>query len=308
MDDLANTTDTGKTTEQAAPNQGQAQRDDKGRFGKGNRGGPGNPFARQTAKLRQAALQAVSDDDIHEIVEALKVKAKKGDVAASKLLLSYTIGKPTTAPDPDTLNQHEFQTIVNNHVTSTDGASQVIEGMPIDALLTILRALIPVLLTSKLKMAKEVLTAPPADEDDDFPELELESAMQAAAGASENTTAAARNDNIPPWMHEIVNADRAQRNSAAEKPQGQENGSQQAKTLDEIEMQLRALMNIMQKQHSSGHEAENNNPSQNPDGDLLHGPPRTDARGSVPVTKRRKRLVLWQILKPESTGAGYKYP
>jgi hypothetical protein len=124
MDDMANTTDTGKSTEQAAPNQSEAQRDEKGRFGKGNRGGPGNPFARQTAKLRQAALEAVSGDDIHEIIEALKEKAKKGDVAASKLLLSYTIGKPTTAADPDTLNQHEYQTIVNNHVTSMDGTKE----------------------------------------------------------------------------------------------------------------------------------------------------------------------------------------
>ena len=269
MDDLGNTTDSGKTTEQAAPNQDQAQRDDKGRFGKGNRGGPGNPFARQTAKLRQAALEAVSGDDIHEIIEALKEKAKKGDVAASKLLLSYTIGKPTTAADPDTLNQHEFQTIVNNHVTSMDSTSQVIQGMPIDALLTILRTLIPVLLTSKLKLAKEVLTAPPEEDDDDVPELILESALHAAAGATENAKATARNDNIPPWMHEIVNADRAQQNGTAEKPQGQENGSQQEKALSEIEIQVRVLMDEMQKQRSRGHGAENN-PSQHPDEELLH--------------------------------------
>ena len=57
MDVTDNTANSSKTTEQATPNEDQTRRDDKGRFGTGNRGGPGNPFARQTARLRQAALQ-----------------------------------------------------------------------------------------------------------------------------------------------------------------------------------------------------------------------------------------------------------
>src|ERR1043165_6927694 len=92
------------------------ERDEKGRFQKGNRGGPGNPFTRQAAKLRQAALNAVSEEEITEVIAVLKAKAKQGDVAAIKLLLSYTVGKPTHAPNPDTLDQHELEPIVNNHV------------------------------------------------------------------------------------------------------------------------------------------------------------------------------------------------
>src|ERR1043165_4126263 len=110
MDSLHESTST-ETTAASAPD-----RDEKGRFQKGNRGGPGNPFTRQTAKLRQAALNAVSEDDIQEIIAVLKARAKQGDVAAIKLLLSYSVGKPTHAPNPDTLDQHELETIVNNHV------------------------------------------------------------------------------------------------------------------------------------------------------------------------------------------------
>src|SRR5262245_13748564 len=84
-------------------------RDEKGRFGKGNSGGPGNPFMRQTARLRRAALDAVSGEDMRDVINALKEKAKTGDVQAARLLLSYTVGKPAGASDPDTANRHELQ-------------------------------------------------------------------------------------------------------------------------------------------------------------------------------------------------------
>ena len=46
--------------------QGDAKegRDDKGRFAAGNKGGPGNPFARQTAANRQAVVNAVTEQDL----------------------------------------------------------------------------------------------------------------------------------------------------------------------------------------------------------------------------------------------------
>src|ERR1043166_1097125 len=115
MDSLHQPTPTEPT---ATTNPGTPERDEKGRFQKGNRGGPGNPFTRQTAKLRQAALNAVSEEEIQEIIAVLKARAKQGDVAAIKLLLSYSVGKPTTAADPDTLDQHEMRTIINNHAAS----------------------------------------------------------------------------------------------------------------------------------------------------------------------------------------------
>ena len=68
-----------------------------GRFLPGNPGGPGNPLAAQVAKLRAALYDALAEGDIKDIVRALLGRAKQGDVAAAKLLLSYTLGKPLEA-------------------------------------------------------------------------------------------------------------------------------------------------------------------------------------------------------------------
>src|SRR5262245_59687517 len=46
-------------------------RDIRGRFGKGNQGGPGNPFARQVAKLRQRFLDSANDEEIDFVKKQL---------------------------------------------------------------------------------------------------------------------------------------------------------------------------------------------------------------------------------------------
>lgn len=76
-------------------------RDDKGRFVPGHPGGPGNPFARACARLRSAMMSAVSEKDIREIVARLVWLAKDGDLAAAKLILTYTVGRPPDPIDPD---------------------------------------------------------------------------------------------------------------------------------------------------------------------------------------------------------------
>jgi hypothetical protein len=50
---------------------GTGSRDSRGRFTRGNPGGPGNPFARHQAALRQALCQAVSQEDIQAIAHRL---------------------------------------------------------------------------------------------------------------------------------------------------------------------------------------------------------------------------------------------
>src|SRR5947208_839977 len=72
-----------------------------GRFTMGNKGGPGNPFARQIAEMRKLLLNTVPGERLANIVLALVEKAEKGDVAAAKLVLQYTVGKPAEAVDPD---------------------------------------------------------------------------------------------------------------------------------------------------------------------------------------------------------------
>jgi hypothetical protein len=92
-----------------APPQPSPGREANGRFAKGNLGGPGNPFARQTAALRKQLLEAVTPQDMQDICTMLILRAKGGSVPHLKLLFSYIIGKPTDAVDPDTLDRQEME-------------------------------------------------------------------------------------------------------------------------------------------------------------------------------------------------------
>jgi len=60
------------------------------------RGGSG--FARQAARLRRVLLEAVSEDDVAAVAGKLVELAREGDLAAIRLLLLYTPGKPGEWP------------------------------------------------------------------------------------------------------------------------------------------------------------------------------------------------------------------
>ncbi len=94
-----------------APPPGPAGRTPDGRFAEGNRGGPGNPFARQVAALRCALVARLTPQDLADVADALLRQAKEGNVAAARLLLSYALGRPGPAVDPDTLDLHEWELI-----------------------------------------------------------------------------------------------------------------------------------------------------------------------------------------------------
>ena len=81
----------------------------KGRFVRGNSGGPGNPFARQVAELRKAMLEAVTVSRIRNIAESMIQRAESGDVAAARLVLQYTLGKPAAAVEPDRVEIDEHR-------------------------------------------------------------------------------------------------------------------------------------------------------------------------------------------------------
>jgi hypothetical protein len=72
-------------------------RDAKGKFTKGNPGGPGNPLAGRVARLRFALVNAVTAEDIEQVISALLQQAKDGDVGATKELLSRVLGRPLEA-------------------------------------------------------------------------------------------------------------------------------------------------------------------------------------------------------------------
>ena len=80
-----------------------------GRFARNNPGGPGNPFARQTAALRAALVNGVTEQDIQDILDILLLNAKGGHLPTIKFLFSYLIGKPKPVVEPDTLDLQEMQ-------------------------------------------------------------------------------------------------------------------------------------------------------------------------------------------------------
>ena len=72
----------------------QWNRNEGGRFGPGNKGGPGaGSLARKATALRAALLDAVSPEDIKAIAEKLVEDAKEGSVAAARELLDRCLGK-----------------------------------------------------------------------------------------------------------------------------------------------------------------------------------------------------------------------
>jgi len=72
-------------------------RDSSGRFAKGNPGGPGNPYAAQVGRLRSALVNAVTEEDMREVIMALVEKAKGGSIAAARVLFDRVLGKPIEA-------------------------------------------------------------------------------------------------------------------------------------------------------------------------------------------------------------------
>lgn len=87
-------------------------RDAKGRFVKGNPGGPGGP-RRKAYELRQAVDQAVSAEHIAAVVRKATRLALEGDMQAARFVLDRTCGRAPEAPaqlDPVDLSLPPLQT------------------------------------------------------------------------------------------------------------------------------------------------------------------------------------------------------
>jgi type II secretory pathway pseudopilin PulG len=147
----------------AKPQAPDGGRDAHGRFAEGNRGGPGNPFARQVAALRSALLARVTPQDGGDVAEALLRQAKGGSLAAAKLLLSYTLGKPGPAVDPDALDLHEWEL----YRRAPDPSPELLaatERVPLPAALTYLRAALPAVCDAQEDMLLDGIRAQEAQE------------------------------------------------------------------------------------------------------------------------------------------------
>jgi hypothetical protein len=114
-------------------------RDARGRFTVGNRGGPGNPFARQTAALRRALLAVVTPEDLEAIARVLVERARGGDLVALKLLLLYAVGRPTEAVDPDTLDVQEWHLFQQSQATA-EQVQGALGGLALEVACPVVRA------------------------------------------------------------------------------------------------------------------------------------------------------------------------
>ena len=81
-----------------------AGRGSDGRFAPGNPGGPGRPPAATVHEHRTALVEAITPEDVRDIMAALVLKAKSGDIAAARLVLERIFGRVT---DTETLERIE---------------------------------------------------------------------------------------------------------------------------------------------------------------------------------------------------------
>jgi hypothetical protein len=130
-------TTTSSTTHQPDPPAGTG-RDAAGRFTAGNKYGPGNPFARQTAELRRVLLEVVTPEEMRQVAFTLLLLAKTGKLEAIKLLFHYVLGKPGAAVDPDRLDVEEWKLAQESKVNVAD-MHDTVQHMPAETANVIVR-------------------------------------------------------------------------------------------------------------------------------------------------------------------------
>jgi hypothetical protein len=93
--------------------------------------------------MRQEFFAAVTKEDMAIIVRALIDKAKAGDVAAARLVLQYTLGKPVETVDPDRLDEMEWEQWQREKVDADSAAA--LGGIHVSTVNTLARGVTPVI-------------------------------------------------------------------------------------------------------------------------------------------------------------------
>lgn len=89
-----------------------AQRDDKGRFVKGNKASPGRPPKEREIRFYEITRSAVSDDDWTNIVQTAVRMARNGDAQARKWLSDYLLGLPQQSLELSGKNSGPIELVV----------------------------------------------------------------------------------------------------------------------------------------------------------------------------------------------------
>jgi hypothetical protein len=126
------------------PNSVSGERTPDGRFAKNNSGGPGNPHARHCARMLALLRASISDEEMVSIIRMLVEKAQGGDVSAAKLIMSYKLGKPGPAPNPDEIDRNEWEHFQRDTI-KLDEVQQVLGSLPARVWNDIARAALPVI-------------------------------------------------------------------------------------------------------------------------------------------------------------------
>jgi hypothetical protein len=184
-------------------------RDAKGRFTKGNPGGPGNPFARHVAKLRSALAECVGEEDIRQIAKGLLVSAKLGHLPSIRILFMYVLGKPSGAVNPDTLDIEEWRQLVQPLAQIAAELPQALMAIPVPTATDMVRTAQPY----AQRMVGEELTAPPPEADEEAREEETRREQSAERPGKKRAGMRPRpspngvfrpRGAVPQWLHKVA--------------------------------------------------------------------------------------------------------
>jgi hypothetical protein len=91
------------------------------------------------AQMRRAMFEALDEDAVRDIVAGLVEKARKGDLAAARLVLTYAIGSPTvvvknatiSAQAPPPLPQPPSKAAPGSDLRMVDMGRRAAAGLPL---------------------------------------------------------------------------------------------------------------------------------------------------------------------------------
>src|SRR5260370_28301433 len=119
-----------------------------------NPGDSGNPHALHCARMLALLRASICDEEMVAIIRKLVEKTRAGDVSAAKLLLSYKLGKPAPAPNPDQIDRDEWEHYQRDTINLQE-VQQVLSSLPARVGNDIARTALPIMTQTR----KEALSS-----------------------------------------------------------------------------------------------------------------------------------------------------